>query len=74
MFVPEPDDLDEMTQLILGPGAVFEQLGPESRIQVIQLVNQSDTAEMLSKIHDVLNDIEVDFRAVGEWFRVSRET
>lgn len=71
MATPELDDLNEMAALIL-PSMTFDQLGPEARIQIIQLVNQSDMVEMLSGINDQISSIEEDTRAMGEWFKKSR--
>lgn len=72
MELPAESDLDDMASLIAGPGVTFATLGPEARIQVIQLVNQCDTVSEMARIADKLGDLDHELTAVGDWFRNSK--
>lgn len=75
--LPAIQDLDDMAFLV---GRLeFDQLGPEARLQIIQLVLQADIGEQLNNIVDgitelekALRDIEVDTTKMGDWFKNSR--
>jgi hypothetical protein len=75
--LPAIQDLDDMAFLV---GRLeFDQLGPEARLQVIQLVLQADIGEQINALVDgvtelekALRDVEVDTTKIGDWFKNSR--
>lgn len=77
MNLPDQRDLDEMAFLV---GKVdFDQLGPESRIQIIQLVQEQLKVEELEVISDrlkenneALNNLDCELTKIGDWFRCSK--
>lgn len=79
MIFPEIHDLDTMTALIAGDNVRFDDLGPESRIQIVTLVSQTkmsndlfEIAEQMVLVVDKLTDMEIDTTRIGEWFKHSK--
>ena len=64
MIVQSEEQLDEIAGLIV-PGMTFKQLGPESRLQVLNLA-------ILAEISHSLDSITVDTARMGEWFKHSK--
>ncbi len=63
MILPELEDLDNMSMLV--GNCLFSTLGPEARIQIIQLTNQCNLIEAVDNIGD-------DTTKIADWFRCSK--
>lgn len=72
MELPSANDLDDMAELVGGAGVTFASLGPEARIQVIQLVNQCDLLTEVANVSTRLSDLDHELTKVGEWFKYSK--
>jgi len=70
--LPAQQDLDDMAELVGGHGVTFNTLGPEARIQVIQLVNQCDAVAELNSIRVGIDNLDHELTKVGDWFKNSR--
>ncbi|WLJ71062.1 hypothetical protein [Sphingomonas phage Kimi] len=64
MIIPTEDQLNEIAGLI-APGMTFPQLGPEARLQVLNLA-------ILAEISHSLDSIAGDTAKVGDWFKHSK--
>lgn len=52
--------------------ARFDRLSVADKMRVIELVNQADSADLLSRINDKLADLDLRMRDVADWFRNSK--
>lgn len=63
--LPSESELNEVAELIAGPGVKFVTLGPDQRATILKIAIQAD-------ISDTLADMMNDTGHMANWFEKSR--